>query len=235
MLPFTEAMPALLPETTRSVPQDTLPRWWTENGVPGTESRRRWFEEAMNGGPIFGSASNSSVAVCITDHMRSPSNTFASILDRIVEPLDADVLLFVPDVEPTSIRLLRRILGKRVPAAFEAATRDASPDDFRAMMQPHTEHYEEVAPVALSPLACNITRLDQKGEPHCTHMMSIYWGQQWCLEQIEQLEQRRGRKYEWVAWSRGELQWVHSHPPVHLLSKDSIHVPACRNDWANGL
>jgi hypothetical protein len=40
-----------------------------------------------------------------------------------------------------------------------------------------------------------------------------------------------GRKYKWILPTRGELQWLSDHPPLHLLSEERIWVPSCRSDW----
>ena len=77
---------------------------------------------------------HTSVAVCISDHIRTPAQTVPALRRHVLDALAADVLLFLP--RPTADKaLLLRLLR---PVALEERAHDLARGDFEALLQPHT-------------------------------------------------------------------------------------------------
>ena len=75
------------------------------------------------------SANDTAAAVCISDHIRAPAETVPSLRRHVLDPLAADVLLFLP--RPTADKsLLLRLLR---PVALEEGTHDLARGDFEAI------------------------------------------------------------------------------------------------------
>merc|ERR1719223_1545464 len=61
------------------------------------------------------------------------------------------------------------------------------------------------------------------------------YAQKQCLEMIQAREERRGRRYGHVVFSRTDLRWIFPHPPLDLLHPSMAWVPDTGEDDWGGL
>ena len=178
----------------------------------------------QNGDAVDDTQKRNQVAMCVTDPVRDDAG-LRSARRHVLDALGADLLLYTSS--PTN-PVLRGVMSALRPRLFaKAPTDNLTPEQFRADLQPYTEQYKPFAG-SVSPAACNSSA---KSAMECAHALSIYVGQQRCLDMVQAAEKQRGKAYDWVLWSRGELRWVVDHPPVHLLSKDRVWIPQCSSDY----
>ena len=179
---------------------------------------------------------SANVAVCVADHIRDPEASLPSVLEHVIRPLAADLLLHVPRSDGgRQLERLARILG--APFESEVAAEDRGRDDFVRELGAHAAAYERW-PGATAPLSCEALSANgtaaTSSDPYgarCTHVMHLYAGQQACIRLVETAEDRRGRPYAWVVWTRGELRWLSDHPPLAVLEPTRAWVPECASDW----
>ena len=166
-------------------------------------------------------------ALCITDVVRDETG-LRSARRHVLDALGADLLLYSSkDRNP----VLRRVMKELRPRVFAKAPRDdLTPEQFQADLQPNTAQYMPFGG-SVSPLTCNASEGTAQSQVECANALSLYVGQQRCLDMVEAAERARGKRYEWVLWSRGELRWVVDHPPLHLLGKDRVWIPQCSSDF----
>ena len=165
----------------------------------------------------------SGTAVCISDHVRDPMLTIGSLRRHVLEPLRADVLLYLPR-PPASDSDNHTLVRGLNPVAMESEPRDLTRADFEAMLQPHTAQYHAAIlsagiAGALGPLGCGHIRTSSMSVTCtnarcCSKTLHTYYGQARCLALLERAERSRGRPYGWVLYTRGELLWQAHHPPT---------------------
>ena len=232
-LSFTGAKPALNltdPVVVRSnrltgpLGEPMEMNWGTEYRPAGGPDVATLLRQLQNGQDADYTQRRNQVAMCITDPVRTDVG-LRSARRHVLDALGADLLLYTSKARNP---VLRGVINELHPRLFAKAPKDnLSPEQFRADLQPFTDQYMPFAG-SVSPAACNASA---PSAADCAHALSIYVGQQRCLDMVEAAEAKRGQAYDWVVWSRGELRWVVDHPPVHLLSKDRVWIPQCSSDY----
>ena len=198
--------------------------WGTEYRPSGGPDVDTLLRQLQNGQDADYTQRGNQVAMCVTDPVRDDAG-LRSARRHVLDALGADLLLYTSKARNP---VLRGVINELHPRLFAKAPMDnLSPEQFRADLQPFTDQYMPFAG-SVSPAACNASA---QSAVDCAHALSIYVGQQRCLDMVEAAEAERGKAYDWVVWSRGELRWVVDHPPVHLLSKDRVWIPQCSSDY----
>ena len=173
--------------------------------------------------------STRNAALCMTDRVRDPS-TLLTAQEHVLDWLNADLLAYSSDDNVDTWRSFDSGSTLAPAGLLHLPEDELDEEGFYADLQPFSERYVQYGG-SVAPLACNKSMEKWESEPECAHVLSIYVGQQRCYDMVKAAEKRRGRKYQWVLWSRGELQWLAHHPPLDVMSTDRVWIPQCSSDF----
>ena len=159
-------------------------------------------------------ANASGSAVLFAGDWRFDEAVIRSIHRHLVRPLAAKVFAVVSRRGQRHGWKERHTLKKHLPSlrAFVWLL-DDSDADLRLKIPPHAlRFYERLGGRALAPLA----RHSKGGSLHSLIKL------QKVLELTEAYERQRGYCFRWLVYSRLDLLWIASHPPLRLLDERSI-------------
>ena len=183
--------------------------------------RIEWSEQSAT--------STRGAALCITDRVRNPS-TLLTAQKHVLDWLDADLLAYSSDDSVDTWRSMNSSSSLAPAGLLHLPEDELDEKGFYADLQPFSDQYLQYGG-SVAPLACNRSTDTWESEPECAHVLSIYVGQQRCYDMVTAAEKRRGQRYQWVLWSRGELQWMANHPPLGVMSTDRVWIPQCSSDF----
>lgn len=192
------------------------------------------------------------VAVCLRGGLRGGPEVLRSIEQRVLQPLAADVFVYVP--------LRRRVSGsegshssgepgarpeelQRLAALPGLVALRAEVEDPTALLEAEVRRRQRHAGPGAAEAVMQATLAvagswlggveepapgGQTGErrlrPGAGLVIMLSWYR--CLEAVERAEEiAGGQRYDWIVDTRLDAFWEHPHVPLELLSQDAIWVP----------
>jgi len=175
----------------------------------------------------------------------------ANILNNVVKPLGADVLLalsYQDNDQCASPAACRKHAFEKLNRLEESIAvldmvRQPTPDDLKraATMAPS---WIQLATRFSKVFGCKYEGSINSSIPVCSnlpedgnsflapivggkkyHVLQEFWMQARALSLLTSREREMGFRYQRVIWSRLEMVWHHPHPPLHVLDPNCVWIP----------
>lgn len=187
--------------------------------VPWEYSRDADYSSPRPGAGAARGMGQAAAAVCVLGAPRGVVDTFESLRTRVLDALAADAFAYIPFSGTLSQEMEQRLtnLGPIV-TAIAVLDVDRAGMEQRFFNELELPELKELYREALGPWRAPI--YGQMGSSAW-----VYHMQHTCQRMVEAYEVQRRQRYDWFVFARADLQWLHPHPGLAVLSPNFVHVP----------